>query len=362
MSRAAEYWRSPLTGEPCALLLHSSDRAEARPFWRPVLRLVARHFPPRLCDLYFTYDAADAEARSAIDGLSQPFMLIRRGEAGRSAPGWSGSLRSDLSLLREVHRYAWVFHLMDDAVIPDPIERSTLLSVLDVAERHNASSITLYPRALHFWSVSGCTPAYTVNVSSSHGTSATLDFHRPAAHSRIVFSQNFALWRPEVLEWTLASVGNGTSPTGWEGVFSAKAPTPYVSQALGVSYRGADAVMGVEDIGHHGLVKAGWSTCTWIRAAERLGVSVNELPIDPSVHLQHSGYSFCGLADAIEDGAYFLRGTPDRCGCPMNKTKVDRTWKIEISCLCQEPTSAPPKTAMRTRSARECQPVPFAYR
>ena len=67
--------------DACAVLVHSSDRLTARPFWRPMALAVDRHFPAGICDAFFSYESADAEAQRAIFGLN--VSLLRRGKHTR---------------------------------------------------------------------------------------------------------------------------------------------------------------------------------------------------------------------------------------------------------------------------------------
>jgi len=317
----------------CAVLLHSSDRMEARPFWRPTLVTLDRHFPPGLCDLHFSYGTADVEVRAILNGLQQPFTLIRRGD-GDQLLGWSGALLKDLERLTA---YRWIFHLMDDAIIPDPISRFSISTVLDVARRRNASTIALYRRTLNFWHrmrgnhTQGAADHVslplalvdTAVVASAPGVYSALDFYRASirksALSSLVVQQNFALWRRDALAWTLREAGDQAGPHQWEARFSGfwqLHEWPGSSQALAVWYRGLDGMLGVEDIGHRGRIKEGFAACAWIRAATRVGLSPDSVPGGKEAASQ-SGSAFC-YADGLHGlGRHFVTAVallPGRCG------------------------------------------------
>ena len=330
----------------CAVLLHSSDRMEARPFWRPALVTLDRHFPPGLCDLHFSYGTADVEVRAILNGLEQPFTLIRRGD-GDQLLGWSGALLKDLERLTA---YRWIFHLMDDVVLPDPISRFSISTVLDVARRRNASTIALYRRTINFWHrVRGnhsqgaadhvSLPLALVDtavVASAPGVNSTLNFYRASlgklTFSRFVVQQSFALWRCDALAWTLRDAGSQVNPHKWEARFINYANLirwPGASQALAVWFRGPDGMLGVEDTSSLGRIKGGFPACTWLRAASRVGLSPDSVPGGKEAASQ-TGYRFC-YADGLHGlGAQFLTAValqPGRCGCAHDHRAVSsRSW------------------------------------
>lgn len=300
-----------------------------------MLLSVDQHFPPHTCSLYFSYDSADDDARAAVHGTVQHIQLIRRGVSN----GWAGSMLQDLARLRQ-HR--WVFHLMDDACIPDPIDRASIEAVLSVAELHNASTVALSPRVMNLWRKSGrLRLAHQVKASTARNMArnltVTLKFFSPTPRSSMVVQQNFALWRWDSLAWSLNFSGVAASPAVWENGFARRGQLvqwPGLSQALAVHYSStpgymADGMAGVEDIGHHGQVKPGWGACAWIRAAGRLQLSPSILP-EGGTFSQHEGYRFCHLDGAVGDGALLLRASPKQCGCWMNKTSHPMT----VACHC----------------------------
>ena len=335
----------------CAVLLHSSDRNESRPFWRPVLVTLDRHFPPGLCDLHFSYGVADAEAHAVLDGLQQPFALIRRGD-GDQLLGWSGALLKDLERLTA---YNWIFHLMDDAIIPDPISRLSISAVLDVARRSNASTIALNYRAIYYWlrhtvlhhqGATGHVELFPLalvtssEVASAPGVNSTLNFYRASlgkfTFSRFVVQQNFALWRRDALAWTLRDAGAQTSPHEWEARFANYANLvkwPGASQALAVWFRGPDGMMGVEDSSSLGRIKGGFPACAWLRAASRVGLSPDSVPGGKEAASQ-TGYRFC-YADGMHGlGETFLTAValqPGRCGCVH-----DHRAASSSTCSCHD--------------------------
>ena len=318
----------------CALLLHSSDRREARAFWRPLLQSVDRHFPPDLCTLVFSYDFDEAAARAAVRRLSQPFRLLRRGRRS----DWAPSLIDDLDRLE--HR--WIFHLMDDAIVPDPLSRHSLSAVLDAAVSHNASTVSLYRRSFGFWSANGraqLSRALSLTVYSAPGIGllqrTQLDFFSPSfERSMMVLNQNFALWQRTELRRALSMVPSSLSPAGWELSFDpphkGRRRSFDIQRALVVKYvNGTDGMEGIEDTAHNGSLKAGWSACAWMRAASRLGLPYDALP--GGAHFaRQPGYSFCSIDGAIGDGALLLHATPQRCGCGRSNKRD----KASVTCDC----------------------------
>ncbi len=316
----------------CAVLLHSSDRLAARPFWRPLALSIDRHFPAGICDAYFSYESADDAAAQAIAGLN--FTLLRRGNSNE----WVSSLRTDLDLLQA---YRWIFHLCDDALIPDPISHLSISAVLDVAQRHNASLISLYRRSHGFWSMNGRFPdltrQYTVTLRPvAPGRQVELHFFSPHfSRSQMVVHQNFALWQRQDLQWALSLVPPSTSPTSWERAFDPQhfgrryVYNSSLSRALVVRYvGGADGMQGVEDTAHNGSLKQGWAACAWLRAASRLGLRIEMLPGGASF-ASDPGYSFCQLAGAVGVGLWLLHATP---GCTCGRVHGDRQT---VSCGCR---------------------------
>ena len=348
-----------MSEDRCAVLLHSSDRMEARPFWRPMLVTLDRHFPPGLCDLHFSYGTADVEVRAVLNGLEQPFTLIRRGD-GDQLLGWSGALLKDLERLTA---YRWIFHLMDDAIIPDPISRFSISAVLDVARRRNASTIALYRRTISFWHrmqgnhTQGAADNVslplalvdTAVVASAPGVYSTLDFYRASirksAPSRLVVQQHFALWRRDALAWTLRDAGDQAGPHQWEKLFSGYwklLAWPGSRQALAVWYRGLDGMLGVDDTSSQGRIKEGFSACAWIRAATRIGLSPDSVPGGKEAASQ-SGYAFCFAdADGLKGlGRIFVSAValqPGRCGCVYNLTGNSSPSRASVpaGCPCTE--------------------------
>jgi hypothetical protein len=328
--------------DTCALLLHSSDRPESRPFWRVLLLVVERHFPP-LCSVFFSYNAADDAVREVLHGLVYQPSLIRRGSADDD---WAGALRKDLPHL-SAHR--WVFHMMDDAIIPDPISPASVRAVLDAAEATNASTVALYPRALGFWrgpkNVRRLKLVHSVNVSSHVAGNARrsnqFNFYAASRSSRMVKQQNFALWQRDSLASALGTTAVA-SPGAWENAYDHLSPAeraatwPGIDHALALeSSPHMDPLLGIEDLAHGGAVKAGFSACTWIRAAARLNLPLEELP-GGGAFAGRPDYDFCTLTKAIGDGVHAVRSSP--CGCFMNKTRVA---VVGIYCKCWHSSNAP---------------------
>ena len=329
--------------DACAVLVHSSDRLTARPFWRPMALAVDRHFPAGICDAFFSYESADAEAQRAIFGLN--FSLLRRGKHNRDE--WVSDLRADLKLLRT---YRWIFHLCDDALIPDPISQLSIHAVLDVAQRHNASLVSLYRRSYGFWSMNGkvanLARRYAITIRPlASGVKVELEFFSPHFdRSYMVVHQNFALWQREDLEWALSLVPPSTSPTSWERAFDPShrwrrtAFESSLKRALVVHYvRGADGMQGVEDTAHNGSIKHGWAACAWLRAASRLGIPSDSLA-GGARFASEPGYSFCRLDAAVGDGRWLLHATP---GCTCGRTYPDKPQTVSCGCLVRGPPLGP---------------------
>ena len=346
MQHIGHRWVGP-GGESCAVLVHSSDRAEARPFWKPILLAVDQHLPP-LCHTFFSYDSADEDAQLAVRGTHHPISLLRRGSlpaaashtglAGHDQPGWSGAILSDLEKLSD-HR--WVFHIMDDAAIPDPIHDASLRAVLDTAQAQNASTVSLYGRSFGFWDLKGANPVHATKPAAGEGV--RLDFFRATPHSKLVIQQNFALWRRDALIQTLHRVGSNVSPRTWEEQLERLSPArretawPDIHKALVVAEAAGykDALLGVEDVANGGRIKDGMSRCAWIRLADRLGLARDSVPggDDPGLTWPGASYDFCTLKGAIGDGAHVLKASP--CACRMAKVQEGRTVVVKgVICGC----------------------------
>jgi len=316
----------------CALLLHSSDRDSVRPFWKPLLISVDQHFPPDICAPHFSYELNDTAAKAAVEDLSQPFTLIRRGRR----EDWVPALLRDLAALSS---YRWIFHMMDDAFAPDPISRHSVEAVLDVAEAHNASWLALYHKSFGFWSVNGrqrLQRRYVVDVEAAPGIRTSLHFYSPSFnYSLMVVNQNFALWHRTELMGALALVPSTTSPTSWERAFDPRHLgrrtlfNDSFARALVVRYAGADGMQGIEDMASNGTLKAGWSACSWLRLSSRLGWPPATLP-GGEQFARMSGYSFCRSDEAIGDGSKLLHATPKPCDC--KRTVLWQAASVECGC------------------------------
>ena len=285
-----------------------------------------RHFPAGVCDLHFSYDKADTAVQQAMVGLRQPVNIIRRGHSME----WSGAMQHDLDQLTQ---YRWIFHLMDDAVIPDPIRNVSIETVLDVAEKHNASIVALCRRVMNFW-YRGNGPrspppqsmlAHTAVLSTARDVNTTLEFYlasaRKSSPSRMVINQGFALWQRDALAWSLAFYGAQADPNKWELGFFNKwtlGQWPGLSRALAVRYLSPDGMGGVEDIAHRGQIKAGISACAWLRAASRLGISPDSIPGGRGF-ASDPGYSFCSVDGAGGDRRLLLQDLENRCSCSAER-------------------------------------------
>jgi hypothetical protein len=327
--RPSQPWAGP-AGESCAVLVHGSDRAESRPFWGPILLGIDRHLPP-LCQTYLSYGSADEEAQLALRGISRPVTLLRRGDGGQGQ-GWSGAVLADLDRLAN---HTWIFHVLDDACIPDPIHDASLRAVLDTAQAQNASTISLYPRSFGFWNLKGARPALVAHpdAGDSEGSSSNgrrhgaLEFYRATTQSRLVIQQNFALWRRDSFVETLRRVGLKATPWAWEQQLDRLSPGhrekawPDIRKAMvvGAASGHADALLGVEDAGHGGRVKDGFSRCAWIRFTDRVGLARDTVPggAEPGLEWPGASYDFCTLRGAIGEGAHVLKASP--CLCRLAK-------------------------------------------
>ena len=350
-SSASRRWIGP-DGATCAVLVHSTDRAEARPFWRATLLGIDLHLPP-LCQTYLSYGVADGKAREAVRGLRHPINLIRRGEPPARG-GWAGDMLADLN---QLHAHAWVLNMMDDGCIRDPIRRSSLKSVLDLAAARNASTVSLYARSLGFWNGSSGAlvgPVHVVHLDASDAhehmlqggrSHPMLQFYSATSRSRLVIQQNFALWRRDSLIASLQRVDASATPWAWEGQLDRLSPSqrlkvwPDIARALWVQYaRGADGLTGVEEIASGGRVKDGWSRCSWVRLSLRLGLPLDAVPGGSDIPygntLPGATYDFCTLAGAIGGGLHALSATPE-CGCRMHKAREgSRTVVKGVYCKC----------------------------
>mmetsp|Transcript_33792 Transcript_33792/g.88944 ORF Transcript_33792/g.88944 Transcript_33792/m.88944 type:complete len:331 (-) Transcript_33792:147-1139(-) len=317
----------------CALLVHSSDRAEVRPYWRPLLLAVDRHFPRDVCDTHFSYDVDDEAAIQVIAGLTQPVTLISRGKT----LDWMLAMVHDL---RRLQSYRWIFHLMDDAFIPDPISYESISMVLSVAEAHNASLVSLHHASFSYWNGRGSLPLkveYKKEVISAPGLSAALEFYSPnLGRSNFIYSQNFGLWQRDSLERAFSLVNPNAGPVDWEGAYNPKhqlrrtAVRDDLVRALTVRYaRGADGMQGVTDTSHSGRLKAGWGACSYLRTAARLQISPSIVP-DGSYFARQPGYSFCGMKGAMGNGRLLLRASPPRCDC----RRLNMSDPGSVACAC----------------------------
>ena len=197
-----------------AILVHSTSRDAARPFWPLILRGVDRHFPPQRCSFYFSTDAEDAELRALMRSLrTPPTLLVRSSDASH---GWAASLLEDLKSIRE----PWVFHLADDVLLPDPISVWSIDAILDVAQRHNASLITLHNESFNIW-FGGSPKLYSQRLVDNSSISvrrgvSSLEFYRPSiGHtkpSRYVVNQQFSLFQTRSLTALLEAVPGNTTP------------------------------------------------------------------------------------------------------------------------------------------------------
>ena len=358
---SAERWVGP-AGETCAMLVHSSDRPSARPWWRLSLLGIDHHMPP-LCQAYFSYDAADADAKLALQGTRHPITLLRRGQAGarpasqgHDEPGWSGAMLADLDLMSD---HTWVFHVMDDALIPDKIHSESLRAVLDAAQEQNASTVSLYARSFGFWNLKGAQPVQVVQPAmgrhaedgGTHHRAGRLEFYRATSRSLLVIQQNFALWRRDALVTTLRRVGPKASPAMWETQLERLSPSrretawPDILSALVVvdANGPADALLGVEDVASQGQVKDGASRCAWIRFADRLGIASDAAPGGGNTPFEWPGasYAFCTVRGAVGDGARVLRASQrSGCGCRTAKKKEGAKVVVKgVYCACTNRTT-----------------------
>ena len=292
----------------CAILIHSTSRDAARPFWPLILRGVDRHFPPQRCSFYFSTDAEDAELRALMRSLrTPPTLLVRSSDASH---GWAASLLEDLKLIRE----PWVFHLADDVLLPDPISVWSIDAILDVAQRHNASLITLHNESFNIW-FGGSPKLYSQRLVDNSSISvrrgvSSLEFYRPSiGHtkpSRYVVNQQFSLFQTRSLTALLEAVPGNTTPQEWEGLYNHKnrareSNMDILSRALAVRYLSGDALNFVLEVGHAGLVRRGWGLCLLQHMAIQVGLHPASFPIAP---LPLSGKFTWSQRHPLEDRFY----------------------------------------------------------
>lgn len=166
-----EQWRQTSLYAECAFLVHSSDRSSSRRFWNYTLASTVAFVPVQICSAwYFTYDYDNGgELPGIVAQIEPPSLrphLIRRGDLlahDRNHSGhrslyhahkpyksnapppswwetWSGAIQLDLTQVKE----KWVFHVMDDTLIPGPIKATALTSILRAAAGLNASYVNLH--------------------------------------------------------------------------------------------------------------------------------------------------------------------------------------------------------------------------
>ena len=126
---------------------------------------------------------------------------------------------------------------------------------------------------------------------------------------------------------TLRRVGLKATPWAWEQQLDRLSPGhrekawPDIRKAMvvGAASGHADALLGVEDAGHGGRVKDGFSRCAWIRFTDRVGLARDTVPggAEPGLEWPGASYDFCTLRGAIGEGAHVLKASP--CMCRLAK-------------------------------------------
>ena len=117
--------------------MHSSSRPSSVLFWPQALLQIDRFFPLSVCSgrWYFSYNTDDGNSLPPILAkLYSPPVLIRRGSA--ESETWSEAMLADLGEVKE----QYVFHVMDDLAIPDPLDADTMASVVLAWSRCSARS------------------------------------------------------------------------------------------------------------------------------------------------------------------------------------------------------------------------------
>ena len=302
---AARSPNTPAANLSCALLIHSTDRPAARAFWEESLVTADLHWPHDVCQgaWYFSYDRDTlGQLPPILARLRHRPRLIRRAIDTQ----WVEAMRADLRAIRE--RY--VFHVMDDSVIPDALPARAVRSVVELAASLNAAVLGLSPSMLPFWREDRAVvrlrwPLAGEGVSVLHAS----------PHTRYVAQQGFSLWETAALLRTLTDPPFGTGAVGnshrdWElgwnewrsgretnlapparlwarrtvipnrtrGVDAVARRVASSVAAADLRHRayaldlgsGAPAVLralhGVLDAGHGGQIKGGLCACAWIRA------------------------------------------------------------------------------------------------
>ena len=332
----------------CVLLVHSSDRAEARAFWRESLVAVDRHFPLQACGnrWYFSIDdgsGAVAELTSLFGALEHaaPKPIIRARNASL-AMGWVGAMRLDLSVIAsemEVsctspdhpRRLPRVFHLMDDTALPDPIGLSVVTAIVRLAEELSASVLGL-AGAQAFWRLPGRAIQQSLPDSVRGGALGNVTMWRAHNSTRFVVHQGFALWDLRVLQRTLLPFRLTASPVQWELGWnnirwrhSAGIGPPQTGWLQGQAYHldflspTATGLESAFEVGREGFIKSGWTACSWVRAITRLGLTTSKARRARRDDL-HSNESLRTLSSRITkdckayEGKVFLR-SPHYAAC-----------------------------------------------
>lgn len=257
-------------------------------WWRGVLRGVDAHFPLQVCHGHW-YFSVDEDAMSVhrlvqSERLIHPPLIIQRGP---DAGSWLQAMRTDLQHVVE----DWIFALMDDSALADPLTASSVFSVLQAAQLLNASSpdggidiISLYRFSYNiFWNATTNTVRQAELPSAiQQRLPGRLFFASP--WSKFVYNQNFALWKADALRHSLdafaeweslnASHSQGLlpSPQGWEEFWNRqfRSGAASLSNALALQYTRPDAMASVLDAGHQGHLNAGYCGCSWLRMAARV--------------------------------------------------------------------------------------------
>ena len=125
--------------------MHSSSRPSSILFWPQALLQIDRFFPLSVCSSrwYFSYDTDDGDILPPILAkLYSPPVLIRRGIARNEGEvsSWSEAMLVDLNQVEE----EYVFHVMDDLAIPDPLDADTMGSLVRAAAELGAANVGLW--------------------------------------------------------------------------------------------------------------------------------------------------------------------------------------------------------------------------
>lgn len=336
---------------------------------------VDRNFPLRVCNhrWYFSYDTdVNHELPPILASLRSPPVLISRGNASAGGPaaGWVAAMRRDLAAVAE----PYLFHIMDDDALPVPISPVAVEAVVRLAAHLGAATVGLNRPMVGYWrtdpAVSRLGEGTLPSLIAANLPGAVW---KASGSTRFAVQQSFALWSTSALLATMAPFGGQSTPADWEqgwnnwgwrdrtGRNAAHAPnaahSPNASHAwLRASAYAIDfddarrsGLEVVADVGHRGLIKAGWAACCWVHQATRLSLrgdshsvarlglrAVQEGQGTPTQCKVAEGHTFLSnpayaMCRHVPLGATGTVHRQPRCNCDLCKR-----------CHCHNPDGAPP--------------------